>query len=66
VDLLLLLLPAIVLVALVVILAVLAERSIKSQRGSLLRRGRKERLAAGRVVEKHGRWSGGGGGAGGP
>jgi hypothetical protein len=45
----------------IVTLVVLAERSIKSQRGSLLRRGRKERLAAGRVVEKHGRWSGGGG-----
>jgi hypothetical protein len=50
-------LPAIALVALVVILFVLAERSSRRQRGAgSLRRGREERNAAGRVLEKYFRW----------
>lgn len=61
-NLLVLLVQLSVVVGGIVALVVLAERSINRQRGSLLRRDRKERLAAGRVVEKHGRWSSGGGG----
>ena len=55
-DLFLLLLPAIILIALVAVLAVLAERSSDRQEGSKLRRGREERNAAGRVLEKYFRW----------
>lgn len=60
-NLVVLLIQLIVVIGGIATLVVLAERSINRQRGSLLRRGRKEKLAAGRVVEKHGRWSGGGG-----
>lgn len=51
-----LLLPAILLIALIAVLAVLAERSQDRQEGSKLRRGQKERNAAGRVLEKYFRW----------
>lgn len=51
-----LLLPAFVLIVLVAILAVLAERSLRQQRNSKLRRGTEERHAAGRVLEKFFRW----------
>lgn len=44
------------------ILAVLAERSLARQRGSMLRRGRDERHAASRFSTKIGRWGGGDGG----
>jgi hypothetical protein len=56
VDLFLLLLPAIVILVLIAVLAVLAERSLKRQQGSKLRRGREESNAAGRVLEKYFRW----------
>jgi hypothetical protein len=44
------------LLAIIRVLAVAAERSIRRQRGSKLRRGREERNAAGRVLEKYFRW----------
>jgi hypothetical protein len=47
---------ALLLVAIVVISAILGERSIRRQRGGTLRRGRDERNAAGRVLEKYFRW----------
>jgi hypothetical protein len=55
-ELLLLLLPVIVTIALIATLAVLAERSTNRQGSSKLRRGREESNAAGRVLEKYFRW----------
>jgi len=52
-DLLLLLLPATMLLALIAILVVLAERSLRRQRNSKLKRGHEESNAAGRIQEKH-------------
>ena len=50
--------------ACLVALAKLVERTLPP-RNRMVRRGREERTAMGRVVEKLGRWSGCGGGAGG-
>jgi hypothetical protein len=51
-----LLAPATALVLLIAILAVLAERSLKRQRNSKLRRGREEENAAAGLQEKFPRW----------
>ncbi|HST68419.1 MAG TPA: hypothetical protein VLI94_02035 [Solirubrobacterales bacterium] len=55
-ELLVSLLPTIFLVAVIVVLVVLAGRSLKRQRGGKLRRGRKESDAAGRMPEVFTRW----------
>lgn len=55
-DLFILLVPIVVLVALIAILFVLAERSANRQKGSRMRRGQDESNAAGRVLEKYFRW----------
>lgn len=46
------------------LVARLVERTLPP-RNRMVRRGREERNAMSRLVEKYGRWSGGGGGAGG-
>ncbi|HEU4392477.1 MAG TPA: hypothetical protein VFR04_02445 [Solirubrobacterales bacterium] len=49
-------LSALGLIALLVVLVLAAERSIRRQQGSTPRRGREERNAAGRMLEKFFRW----------
>ncbi len=55
-DLFAYLLPATAILVLIVVLAVLAERSLKRQRNSKLRRGREEENAAAGLQEKFPRW----------
>ena len=49
-------LSALALIVFVVVILVAAERGIRRQRGTTPRRGREERNAAGRVLEKYFRW----------
>lgn len=49
-------LSSLALILFIAVIAVAAERSSRRQRGSMLRRGREERNAAGRVLEKFFRW----------
>lgn len=56
---------AVLLLALVVSLVILAERSLKRHRGSGLKREKNERNALSRMAVGLARWGGGGGGSGG-
>lgn len=52
------------LIALIAVMAYLAHRSLPPMGNVLVRRGKKERQAMSRIVEKAARWSGGRGGGG--